>query len=264
MISLQGKHVLVTRPQGQAADLVAAIETAGGCAIHCPVIAIERLSDSDTAEQQRCKQQFMALDQFQHVIFISTNAVKYGLQWIDQYWPQLPVGINWYGIGGSTTRLLRREGVPVNDTVECGTMNSEALLRHKSLQAFSHQKVLIVRGVGGRDYLQQVLQQRGAEVEYAECYRRRVAVTSTDLISEIVEHEINTVCLNSGESVENFCQLVGPEHWSIIKGLLLVVPGARVAEIAGKKGFERVFCADNASNQAMIAAIGDENQLVVS
>jgi uroporphyrinogen-III synthase len=243
MTSLQGKHVLVTRPQGQAADLVAAIETAGGCAIHCPVIAIERLSDSDTAEQQRCKQQFMALDQFQHVIFISTNAVKYGLQWIDQYWPQLPVGINWYGIGGSTTQLLRQEGVPVNDTVECGTMNSEALLQHKSLQAFSHQKVLIVRGVGGRDYLQQVLQQRGAEVEYAECYRRRVAVTSTDLISKIV---------------------VGPEHWSIIKGLLLVVPGARVAEIAGKKGFERVFCADNASNQAMIAAIGDEDQLVVS
>jgi len=262
--SLQGKSVLVTRPQGQASDLVAAIEAAGGRVIHCPVIAIEPLADSDSVRRQQCKQQFMALDRFQHVIFISTNAVKYGLQWIDQYWPQLPAGIHWHGIGRSTTQLLRQEGVPVGDAVEFGTMNSEALLQQESLQALLHQKVLIVRGVGGRDYLQQVLQQRDAQVEYAECYRRRVAAGSTDLAEKITAYEINTVCLNSGESVENFCQLVGHEHWSLIKGLRLVVPGSRVAKIAEKKGFESIVCADNASNQAMIAAIGEENQLVVS
>ncbi|MEH6557714.1 MAG: uroporphyrinogen-III synthase [Oceanicoccus sp.] len=261
---LRGKKVLVTRPQGQADELVVSIEAAGGRAIHCPVIVIEPLADSDNVQRQQGKQRFMSLDQFQHVIFISSNAVKYGLQWIDQYWPQLPVDILWYGIGRSTTQLLQQEGVPVSDTVELGAMNSESLLQQKSLQELSHQKVLIVRGVGGRDYLHSVLQQRGAVVEYAECYRRKVAAASTELIEKIKEHDINTVCLNSGDSVENFCQLVGSEHWSIIKDLLIVVPGARVAEIAGKKGFENVVCAENASNQAMITAIGEENQSVVS
>ncbi len=36
------------------------------------------------------------------------------------------------------------------------------------------------------------------------------------------------------------------------------------AGIAAEKGFESIVCADNASNQAMIAAIGEENQPVVS
>jgi len=262
--SLQGKNILVTRPAGQADDLIASIAAAGGLAIHCPVIEIVALADSDNKHKQQCKQQFMELDRFQHVIFISTNAVKFGLQWIDQYWPQLPIDIHWHGIGRSTTELLRDEGIPVNDKDAFGAMNSEALLLQPDLQQLSDQKVLIVRGVGGRDHLQQVLQQRQARVEYAECYRREIAQPSTDLAQQILRNGINTVCLNSGESVENFCQLAGSHQSPLIRGLLVVVPGDRVAEIARGKGFERVICADNASNQAMIAAIGEENQPVVS
>lgn len=250
-MSLEGLSVLVTRPQGQADTLMAAIEAAGGKAKHCAVMDIVELSDKVQLEQ--CKQKMMALDEFQHVIFISGNAVNFGMEWVHQYWPQLPVGIHWHGIGKKTVAQLIAQGVPCKAYTLEGAMNSEALLQHKSLQQLAQQKVLIVRGMGGRDYLAQQLTQRGAKVSYAECYKRVLpALADGELMELIQQQAINTVCLNSGESVTNFCQLVGGNR---LNKITIVVPGARVAAIARELGFGHIVTAESASDQSMLEAL---------
>ncbi len=70
---LSGFVVLVTRPEHQADELVAAIEDAGGEAIRFPVIDIE---PQDSADVSRCLEALPAAD---ITIFISTNAVMCGL-----------------------------------------------------------------------------------------------------------------------------------------------------------------------------------------
>ncbi|WP_101758477.1 uroporphyrinogen-III synthase [Oceanicoccus sp. KOV_DT_Chl] len=110
-MTLAGLNILVTRPQGQAEKLLAGINAVGGHGIHYPVLEINALDTvEDAASYQRCKQLIMNLDQYQHIIFISTNAVSFGMDWINQYWPQLPVAIQWYGIGSSTVAGLLAAG----------------------------------------------------------------------------------------------------------------------------------------------------------
>ena len=184
-MALSALSVLVTRPQGQAETLIAAIEQTGGKANHLPVMEITELTDQ--ARLQQCKQLIMELDQFQHVIFISGNAVNFGMEWVQQYWPQLPVGISWHGIGKKTVAQLIEQGVPCPPYEIDGAMNSEALLQHKSLQQLAQQKVLIIRGVGGRDFLAEQLSQRGAQVSYAECYQRELPTIADGALNTLLE-----------------------------------------------------------------------------
>lgn len=258
---LSGLSVLVTRPQGQADGLMAAIEKAGAKASHYPVMSIEAL---DAEAGQPCKQLILDLDEFQHVIFISGNAVKFGMQWIHQYWPQLPVGINWYGIGRKTIEQLMDDDVPVvnqsnggaMNTSMSSAMNSEALLEHQALQAIEQEKILIVRGIGGREYLKQALSQRGAMVSYAQCYQRQLPeYKEGELIQFIRHHGIEIICINSGESLHNLEQLVGVESLLTVQNIALLVPSERVASMATAQGFKHITVAENASDSAMLAAL---------
>jgi uroporphyrinogen-III synthase len=251
--SLSGLNVLVTRPQAQADGLVAAIDMAGANASHYPVMSINALS---AEAGQPCKQLILSLDEFQHVIFISGNAVKFGMQSIDQYWPQLPIGISWYGIGKKTIEQLLNADVPVANQSGSNAMNSEALLEHQGLQAIKHEKVLILRGVGGREYLKQQLSQRGAIVNYAQCYQRKIPEhKSGELIEFIRHHKINAICINSGESLHNFEQLLGVDSVSTVQNIPLLVAGERVASIAAERGFKNITAAENASDSAMLKAL---------
>ena len=110
------------------------------------------------------------LDQYQHVIFISSNAVHFGMALIEDHWPQLPLGLTWYAIGGATAAKLEHFGI---EAITPGSvMTSEGLLALSLLQNVRDQRVLIVKGQGGRDTLAQELTRRGALVEELPCYCR--------------------------------------------------------------------------------------------
>ena len=96
--------VLVTRPAGQAQTICERLRDAGFHPVHQPMLKI--LGCAEPAAEQR--QRVMELDQYQWVIFVSGNAVKFGMNWIEQFWPQLPVGINWYTVGSGSADLTQR------------------------------------------------------------------------------------------------------------------------------------------------------------
>lgn len=255
-------RVLVTRPTGQAQPLMAAIEQQGGTAFHFPLLAITALHDDN--QLQACKQRLMALDLYQHVIFVSTNAVRFGMEWIDAYWPQLPVGIHWHGIGSSTCQAMAQADLPIqSDFNAAHPMNSEALLASPALQSLGSQKmgsqkVLIVRGVGGREHLQSQLIARGAQVDIAECYQRSTPTgTGAELLELINAQLIGTICINSGDSLNNLCALLDEQRLNSLKSIRLIVPSQRVAELAAEKGFGHVKIANNASDSAVLAALLD-------
>ena len=255
-MSLTGLHILVTRPKGQAEKLLAGIHAAGGTGVHYPVMQIAPLDKTvDATIYQTCKQLIMDIDQFQHIIFISGNAVKFGMEWISQYWPQLPIGLKWYGIGSSTIASLQRENVVVNETSHIGSMDSETLLQHPDLQQLAQQKVLIVRGVGGREYLAEQLSARGATVEYAECYRRGIETSPVEQLPAVIkEKRIDIICVNSVESLQHLITMAS-ESLNELQKKAVVVPGERVAAFAKDKGFTQITVANNASDQAVLACL---------
>lgn len=243
-------RVLVTRPDGQAGPLLALLREAGYRASHLPLLTLQA-QQTLPPEQRRY---LLELDRYQHIIFISANAVRFGMACIDDYWPQLPVGVRWYGIGQTTAALLAEHGL--SPITPGAAMHSEGLLALPELQAVAGDAVLIVKGEGGRDTLRSVLSERGARVDELACYRRCCPDLAPGTLAERLRSEgIEVILLSSGEGLQNLLTLLSREESTKFRHICLVVPSARVAEMARAAGFEQVCTAANASDGAMLAAL---------
>jgi uroporphyrinogen-III synthase len=242
--------VLVTRPAGQSDALCAALQAQGLRPAVCPLIEIEPFPQP-SAQQRQC---LLGLDEYQHLVFVSANAVRHGMQWIEDYWPQLPSDLNWYTVGEASARELASHGVTVQrPEIE---MNSEGLLELVGLQDVKDQKVLIIKGEGGRETLRDTLLQRGAWVEELTAYRRHCPELAAGVLYGIIEkHHCRLILLSSGEALHNMVSLLNEEELQQVQQLTVVVPGTRVAAIARNDGFSQVITAPSATDDDMLIAI---------
>jgi len=246
--------VLVTRPAGQAAQLCAGVAAAGHAPHHLPLLEVQPLDQPSPGQRQ----QLLDLDLYQHVIFVSGNAVRVGMHWIESCWPQLPLGIHWYAVGDATAVLLGSHGIRA--LTPAGAMTSEGLLALPSLHGIADQRVLIVKGEGGRQALAAELGERGARVDELACYRRsRPALAPGELADNLRQWHIALVMISSGEGLANMLALLSPTETSKFVGITLLVPSPRVAELARAAGFRRVMIAENASDSAMLRALSAWN-----
>jgi uroporphyrinogen-III synthase len=252
-MNLHGLRVLVTRPRGRSETLAGAIRDAGGCVTEVPLLAVEPLDpqrDGDTIA--RTSNQLRALDRYDAVIAISVNAVELGLRWAAAYWPQWPAGLRWYGIGAATAEALAQWHAPVEPAA--AGMNTEALLALPTLQQIAGQRFLILRGIGGRETLALRLRERGAEVDYAECYRRTEPVLDAADRQRLAA-PFDAICVNSAETLANLWNNLPAEAQPRVCTQALIVPSERVAERAAALGFTRTIIATNAGTPATLAAL---------
>lgn len=246
--------VLVTRPSGQAAQLAASVAAAGYPVHRLPLLELQALET--LAPEQRTL--VLDLDHYQHVIFISGNAVRFGMHWIESFWPQLPVGLNWYAIGDATAAGLREYGIEA--IAPSSPMTSEALLAVPQLQSVSGQRVLIIKGEGGRGTLARVLRQRGAQVAELACYHRCCpAIEAGEVAAKLSAWQVGMAMISSGEGLANLLALLSPAETTKFRYITLLVPSERVAADARKAGFEKVLTARNASDSAMLQALHQGN-----
>jgi uroporphyrinogen-III synthase len=246
-------RVLVTRPVAQNSAWAKTLAHEGFEVGEVPMLSIEALPDSAVLRDR-----VLALDEYDKIIFVSQNAVEHAFKLIDQFWPQMPVGIEWFAIGNKTLEVLEHHlQLCAAKPQTCKAMNSENLLELPALIGVNEQKILICKGRGGRQELQTVLEFRGARVDNLELYERNLPDEAIEQLKQIQPSTRDLVALFSGESLENFqrCLLelgMEPQEWQNIP---ILVPGRRVAEIAQALGFKRVDFADNASEAAMLRAL---------
>jgi uroporphyrinogen-III synthase len=246
--------VLVTRPAGQCAALCKAVEAAGYEAHYQPLLELQPLAQLPPSERQM----LLDLDRYQHVIFVSGNAVHFGMACIGDYWPQLPVGLAWYAIGDATAGLLRDIGV---EAITPGAvMTSEGLLSVSGLQAVRYERILIVKGRGGRSALREALERRGATVDELPCYQRSCPeLPAGELADRLAKWAIDWVLISSGEGLSNLQSLLRSSETTKFNDIGLIVPSERVARMAREAGFGRIVMAENASDVAMLLALEELN-----
>lgn len=244
-------RVWVTRPEAQAQATAQLLEQLGCQYWLQPVMSIKPIEPGPAERSQ-----VLALDNYHAAIFISQNAVQYGLALIDQLWPQLPVGLHLMAIGKATAKALQNHGLVVQSAT--GAMDSEALLALPELQQLSDQKVLIFKGVGGRGYLSDTLATRGAQVDECALYQRcrEVRAVANLQACDFGALATDTLLAYSGESVQYLTQTLAGAGRLELLGQPLVVPGERVADIARQLGYQQVRVAENASDSAMLAQLG--------
>tara|TARA_B110000438_G_scaffold62446_1_gene62855 strand:+ start:1141 stop:1941 length:801 start_codon:yes stop_codon:yes gene_type:complete len=252
---LSDLRVLVTRPLHQHASLCSAIEDNGGEAKHFPLFAIEPVNEPILVQQIKTKVE--NLDNYQLIIFISTNAVKFGAPWINDYWQRFPVGVGVLAMGPSTARKVSIE-------LDCGVVTSDAgassedILLLDELADISGSKVAIVRGIGGRELLAESLRQRGAGVDYIEVYRRMPTQKSGEELATVFRQEnINIFVVTSGESLARLDRLIKDtvQLAHTIRSIPIIVPSNRVAKDAAQLGYTKVKLALGADDEAIINAL---------
>ena len=239
--SLAGKRLLLIRPQRQEDQLLSMLENTGADVTHMPVMSIEPI-----VESHQIKTQILEVDNFHKAIFVSGNAAELAIEWIDKYWPMLPVGIEYFAVGERTAALLKEADMDAR--YPNGRQNSEALLQLEHLQQLENQRIIIFRGVGGREILAETLIGRGARVEYCELYKR---VINSQQLALAQQQKSDCLVAHSGELI----QAMGLAENTLLADTSVVVPSDRVAAMASELGYKRVISAENALPESMLAAV---------
>ena len=249
-LPLAGTGVLVTRPEDQAEELVAAIERNGGTAILFPALRIVARDAALVAADAA------ALAQPDIVVFVSSNAVHFGLQYAAD--AQIAV------VGPATAEAVLAAGRSVDIRAQDG-YDSEHLLNAMQDIDVAEKIVRIIRGQDGREFLADTLRERGATVQYLAVYERRTPDYSADEIESIAAEwrsgRIDVVTAMSVATFDNLVSLLPETTRRMLARTPLVTPAERVIKEALKRFPElpttQSAATDaNAIVSAIIATIG--------
>ena len=242
--ALSNKTILITRPEGREKNLRSLIEKAGGSVIHYPVFKIQPPLDIEIEQLIHLREQ---LHHFTMAIFISPTAVIQS----QDYFPVLPEHLVIVSIGSKTRKTLEEHDILVD--IDAPGHNTESLLSMAAFQMpeIDGHRILIFRGKGGRALLGDTLIRRGAQVRYVETYRREIAEHPPLTESQI--NSLDAITISSNEGLDNLVTLM--EDPSLLIDVPLIVPGKRAATLARQHGFKKIIAAENATDEAMIAAL---------
>jgi uroporphyrinogen-III synthase len=231
---LHDRGIVVTRPRDLADNLARLIEGAGGRALLFPAIEIVAAAKVAPA----------SLAPGDIAVFVSPSAVRMAL-------PRLTLardGVCVAAIGAGTRRELEHRGVQRVLAPGSGA-DSEALLGLPELQSLPGRRVVIFRGEGGRSLLGDTLVERGARVEYVECYRRqRPSADARPLIDDWRRGRLDALTVSSAEALTNLFDMLGAE---LLAALPIFVPHLRVAQHGHGLGLRAM----------LVAGPGDEEML---
>lgn len=236
--------VLVTRPEGQHEQLQQQLLDAGYESRHFPLLAIEPV-EIDAIDRQTV----LNLEKFSGIIVISPNAARYGLDLIDQYWPQLPIDQLWITNGTGTKEILEQHYIQAI-IPKTGT-SSEDLINLPQLDKIKDQSWLIIRGQGGRELLSHTLKERGAQVSYLEVYQRGCPdYSEKDTLGYV--NWCDAILISSAQALENLTSLTDD---AVLFNKTVIVSSSRLMHIAKKLGWRKPVLAAGANNRQMIDAL---------
>lgn len=238
MKSLSGLRVLVTRPQPQNDELSAMITERGGQAYSLPLIKIEPLAVVDLSPE--------VLSAYTFAIFVSRPAAQLGGRLVKG------TEVDCYAVGESTAATLKESGIFADYAQNA---DSESLMQAIGDKPLKGHNVLIIKGEGGRTYLQDVLRQKGAVVDTLDLYRRVTHIYPENAMSNILMmHKVHAIVVTSGQILEGLLSQIDTH---LFDKVVLVVPGRRVMKMAESRGIRHLICATGADNNAILSSLSE-------
>lgn len=219
---LDGLGILVTRPEQQSGALCRLLSAAGATPIRFPAVEIRARAD-----RAAVRAAVGPVDRYGLIVFVSANAVRFGAPLLEQR-RELRIA----AVGGATAQALNAAGYRVALRPDDGA-DSEALLRLPELQHLAGQRVLIVRGSGGREHLATELAARGAEVVYAEVYERCPATPPPGQLEQLeqlwTQGAVHVYTVTSVELLDMLLPLLPPRCRDRLPTTTALVGSERIA-----------------------------------
>jgi uroporphyrinogen-III synthase len=249
---LAGLNIVVTRPREQAVHLAQRIEQAGGKVVLFPLLEI-----SPAADPQPLRNLIARLHEFDLAIFISPNAVRYGMEAIRAE-GTLPTNLRIATVGQGSVKALRDLGVQEVIAPQ-DRSDSEALLALPALQNVTGNRVVIFRGNGGRELLGDTLKARGATVEYAECYQRTKPQQDGATLLAANPHAIT---VTSSEALSYLWDMFDEADRAQLAAVPLFVPHARITDAAQRLGWRKVIATAEGDDGLLSSLVAWANQRI--
>lgn len=232
---LAGRHIVVTRPVDQAANLCQSLLDAHAVPVRFPVLTISPVSDETPLLDMA-----VHLDSYDFVVFVSPNAVSHALRVMLRHrrWPSAVRAVS---IGQSSELALAKFGVSQVLSPH-DKFDSESLLALAELHQMAGKRVLVCRGDGGRELLGETLSARGATVDYLTCYHRAQATTDPAPLLKLWQNNtLDAVTLTSSEGVRYFAGMVGHLGLAYWRHTPTFVSHARIAHEAERHKLQHIL-----------------------
>ncbi|MGB1298459.1 MAG: uroporphyrinogen-III synthase [Psychrobium sp.] len=241
--SSRQRRVLITRPQSKSQQLEALLASHHISCISYPLVQFLPCIAS------QIEQVIAGAD---IIIAVSENAVSH----TDNQLSQWPEKARYFAVGKGTARQFSTLSIKAKSPA---LATSEGLLALDDLADVNGERVVILRGNGGRELIAQTLVNRGATVEYLETYQRQlIPMNDGDCVLQWQQHQINTIVVTSGEILQHLWENIGEMQQTWLKSLSLIVPSERIVKIARKLGFESIELSEGADNQSILKILLNE------
>ena len=195
---------------------------------------------------------------YQHIIFISTNAVHFFLERVKKLSLQIPKNLIFSSIG-PTTKLLLQKKLSVDVHFPIKTFDSEHLLKEKIYNNVGGQKILIIRGEGGRETLKNALEEKGGIVNYGECYvRKYVDIDLIQLKNDLVNYHHQFILFSSTNSAKHFIDQLHNIETDWLQNIKIIVNHKKIEGLLSKI-FKNIFVCNNIDTQNIRKLIVSES-----
>ncbi|MBI2167247.1 MAG: uroporphyrinogen-III C-methyltransferase [Candidatus Omnitrophica bacterium] len=209
---LQGKKVIVTRPRGQAGELVEKLGDLGAEVLEFPTIEILPPSRPDRIDREIQRMAAAVKPVYDWLVFTSANGVE---SFFDRMRclgkdGRIFSGLRIAAIGERTAETLQKKGLWA-DLIP-GEYTNEALFESlKKRGPLQGKKFLLARVASPPPELKESLEKEGALVTELETYRTRpVKAERKKLIQTLQSGKIDYVTFTSSSTVRNFFDPLPP------------------------------------------------------
>jgi uroporphyrinogen-III synthase len=223
-------RVIVTRPAAEAAEWVEALRGRGFDAVPLPLIAIEPAAD--TASLRTAWQR---LASYRAAMFVSANAVRgffAARPHASAFTPRA-----WATGDGTRGALLQAGVAPAqvdSPPADAARFDSEALWHEVAHQCRAGDRVLLVRGGGGRDWLADRLAAEGVGVDTVQAYSRARPAWTPAQLALAAQAARDTWLFSSSQAIAHLRAALPAQQWHEARA---VATHPRIAQAARAAGF---------------------------
>ena len=255
------KTIVVTRPSGQASQLIEAlthaIEASGVGKRSLPeILSLPLLTIVPKSDEHLADHIATVLSDADLAIFVSPNAIESVMRLLERDWQDfskkvIPIGV----MGGSSNLALKNHGIglearptPIIIPKNNENWDSEGLWQElQSLQSsWQNKKVVIFKGEGGRDWLADALIKAGATVEAISTYSRVPLDLNNPAWHQVREMDLSKSLwlLTSSEAVRYLGEVMKDQFTQNLNAASALCPHHNIADAAELIGFGEVFTSE--------------------
>jgi uroporphyrinogen-III synthase len=243
------RHILVTRPAGQAQALCDRLADAGFAPVAVPTVEIDSASAAPLLDAM-----LASLDGAAWLVITSANGADALASRMRATGRVLPGGLKVAAVGPGTAERLAAAGVRVDHVPDRYLTVAIA----DGLGPVAGRRIVLARADAATPDLRLALLDAGAVVEEVIAYRTiEGPASSRDALCGALRHELHGITFTSSSTVRGLLRLASPTDGPRARALPAFCIGPVTADTARRAGFDVAVVASEHTTAGLAAAIAD-------